>query len=60
MNEGRTYCRKLPLEHSAILLTCIAIIGRENQFTFAFLRVAVLGRFYCVEVYLYDYPVGGV
>ena len=22
-NEGRKYCRMLPLEHSAILLTCI-------------------------------------
>ena len=23
LNEGRKYCRVLPLEHSAILLTCI-------------------------------------
>ena len=23
LNEGRKYCRMLPLEHSAILLTCI-------------------------------------
>ena len=23
LNEGRKYCRILPLEHSAILLTCI-------------------------------------
>ena len=23
LNEGRMYCRMLPLEHSAILLTCI-------------------------------------
>ena len=23
MNEGQKYCRMLPLEHSAILLTCI-------------------------------------
>ena len=24
INEGRKYCRMLPLEHSAILLTCIS------------------------------------
>ena len=38
----------LPLEHSAILLTCIlkANIGLGNQFS-VFLRVAVLHRFYC-------------
>ena len=23
LNEGQKYCRMLPLEHSAILLTCI-------------------------------------
>ena len=23
LNEGRKYCRMLPLEHSAIILTCI-------------------------------------
>ena len=38
----------LPLEHSAIPLTCIikAIIGLENQFL-VFLKVAIFGRFYC-------------
>ena len=25
LNEGRKYCRMLPLEHSAILLTCIKL-----------------------------------
>ena len=40
-------CLVLPLEHSAILLTCIKgyIIGLENQFS-VFLRVAVLRMFY--------------
>ena len=39
----------LPLDHSAILLTCIiAIIGLENQFV-VFFRVAVLHRFYCID-----------
>ena len=26
LNEGREYCRMLPLEHSAILLTCIKLL----------------------------------
>ena len=25
LNEGQKYCRMLPLEHSAILLTCIKL-----------------------------------
>ena len=38
---------KVPLEHSAMLLTCNKmIIGLENQVSI-FLRVAVLHRFYC-------------
>ena len=41
-----TFCHILPLEHSAILLTCIMIIGLENQIV-VFLRVAILQRFYC-------------
>ena len=40
----KNYCRMLPLEHSAIRLTCIKMIGLENQFSI-FLRVAILHRF---------------
>ena len=39
--EGRKYCRMLPLEHSAILLTCIL-----KKHFLVFLRVSVLDRFY--------------
>ena len=46
LNEGRKYCRILPLEHPAILLTCI-----KRQLVlktiFCVVRVAVLDRFYC-------------
>ena len=42
--------RMLPLEHSAIFLTCIKCI--ENRFV-VFLRVVVLHRFNCV----YDSPI---
>ena len=45
LNDGRKYCRMLPLEHSAILLICIkTILGLGNQF-FVFLRVAIIHRF---------------
>ena len=44
LNEGRKYCRMLPMEHSALL----AIIGLENHFS-VFLRVAVKHRFYCIS-----------
>ena len=37
----------LPLEHSAILLTCIKRESVLKANFFVFLRVAVLDRFYC-------------
>ena len=29
LNEGQKYCRMLPLEHSAIILTCIIISDKS-------------------------------
>ena len=46
MKVESIYCRMLPLEHSAILLTCIKQFGLEKQFL-VFFRVAILDRFYC-------------
>ena len=36
LNEGRKYCRMLPLEHSAILLTCIQqlLVLKTNFWSF--------------------------
>ena len=59
INEGRKYCRMLPLEHSAILLIYIKryLVLKTNFLSF--LRVAVLHRFYCIvflfELYLRRY-----
>ena len=45
MNGSLMQVKSIPLEHFAILFTCIkAIIGLENQFV-VFLRVAVLDKF---------------
>ena len=58
-NEGRKYCRTLPMKVESIAecspwslntFECIkAIISLENQFS-VFLRVAILHRFYCTNV----------
>ena len=49
LNEGQKSCTMLPLEHSAILLTCIyRLLVLKNNFG-VFLRVAILDRFYCIE-----------
>ena len=62
-NEGQKYCRMLPLEHSAILLTCIKrlLVLKTNCWSFkewlfyigftvfwTYLRVAFLHRFCCI------------
>ena len=45
----------LPLEHSALLVTCIKQkSGIENQFG-VFLSVAVLDRFYCTTLEMPDF-----
>ena len=48
LNEGKLYRRMLPLEHSAIDLTCIRLyLVLKTNFQ-SFLRVAVLHRFDCI------------
>ena len=47
LNAGHKYCRMLPLEHSAILLTFIQRPVVIKTFVFVFFLVAVLHRFYC-------------
>ena len=48
INEGRKYCRMLPLgAFCNIFVLHLAIIGLDNKFV-DFLRVAVLHRFYCM------------
>ena len=49
LNEGRNFCRMLPLEHSVILLTCIKRYRNLENQILVFLRVAVLHRFYCTS-----------
>ena len=48
LNEGRKYSRMLPLEHSAIRLTCIKLylVMKTNMWYF-FLKLAIVHRFYC-------------
>ena len=49
LNEGQKYCRMLPLEHSAIFLTCIK---RKLVLKTKFLVFFLSGRFRQVLLYL--------
>ena len=47
LNAGQKYCKKLQVEHSAILLTFIKLPLVIKIFVFVYLWVAVLHRCYC-------------
>ena len=50
-NEGQKYCRMLPLEHSAILLTFIKLQGGHSAILLTFIKLPFFKKIFVLFIF---------